>query len=180
MESLKISLIIVGPLLGLITFLLLRHYNSGLGGSLYSKRWYLRISIVTFLLSITFISLHFILPNKQNQLLDSQLTIRYNEFEKSIKEINQYLETQKKELKETNQQLNELKIEHEKLEPIVKSERKTIESLFEISDKRQTEQRLIDYMISFILGIFSTWFYNQMVKVIEKRKNNDQYKKHSR
>ena len=109
---------------------------------------------MTFLLSITFISLHFILPNKQNQLLDSQLTIRYNEFEKSIKD--------------------------EKLEPIVKSERKTIESLFEISDKRQTEQRWIDYMISFILGIFSTWFYNQMVKVIEKRKNNDQYKKHSR
>ena len=58
----RLILIIISPLLGFISIRFLRYYNSGIGGSLYSKRWYLRIGILALLLSIFSLVLYFINP----------------------------------------------------------------------------------------------------------------------
>lgn len=62
MTTIRLILITSSPLLGFISILLLRHYNSGLGGSLYYKRWYLRIGIIAILLSLISIVLYFVNP----------------------------------------------------------------------------------------------------------------------
>lgn len=172
MEPIKIVLIIGGPLFGFITFLLLRHYNSGLGGSLYSKRWFLRIAVITLLLSLTSIVLYFAIPNKQNKILDNQLIIKIDEYEKAIKELNEYANNQTNKLKETNLRLEELKAEHKKLELIVQAERKAIESLLEINDKRQAKQKWIDRGISFLMGIIYTLIY-YVINYWQKKKQLD-------
>ena len=67
----KLILIISSLILSTISYLLLKFYNSGHyitsgeDGSLYAKRWYFRIGIFMFFLTIVSIVLFFIIPYKQ-------------------------------------------------------------------------------------------------------------------
>jgi hypothetical protein len=63
MEVPRIFLLIGSPLLGIISFFLLRYYNNGYGQGLYSKRWYFRFGILSIVLSITSFILYFINPD---------------------------------------------------------------------------------------------------------------------
>jgi hypothetical protein len=79
MEKIRLFLIISSPLFGLVGFLLFRHFNSGLGGSLYSKRWYFRFSIVSILLSIFTLVLYFLHPIAVYEKFNSHIIYRFKE-----------------------------------------------------------------------------------------------------
>lgn len=60
MISIKLAFFLLAPIFGLISFFTLRHYNSGLGGSLRSKTWALRIGILSGICFIVTIVFYFI------------------------------------------------------------------------------------------------------------------------
>ena len=129
--------------------------------------------LLTFILSLASIILYFVVPNNNDKILGNQLNIKINEVEKSINGLNEYIKSQTVKINETNQKLDELKTEHKKLEPIVQIERKSVESLFVISEKRQAKQKWIDYGISFIMGIISTLVCNSIVKILQRKRQKE-------
>jgi hypothetical protein len=64
MEISRIVFLISSPILGILSFLLLKFYNNGYGEGLYSKRWYLRCGILSILLSIICLIVYFTNPDK--------------------------------------------------------------------------------------------------------------------
>lgn len=73
MGTIRLILIISSPIFGIISYLTLSYYNSGQGGSLNSKRGYLKIGILTILLSIISLILYFINPIFLYDIFNSQI-----------------------------------------------------------------------------------------------------------
>lgn len=62
MNIIKLVLLLSCPFFGVVSILLLKYYNSGLGGSLKSKRIYLIFAIIALILSILLLILYFLYP----------------------------------------------------------------------------------------------------------------------
>lgn len=155
MEPIKIALIICSPTMGLITFLLLRHYNNGYH-TLFSKRWFLRIAIITLILSITSLSVYFTISDKQDKAIGNQLIIKANEVEKILIDLDDYIKTQSTTLENRTMRLDQLNSELKRIETVIQTKKETVDSIFELTDLRQKKQRIIDHGISFIMGIIIT------------------------
>ena len=169
MGTIKIVLIICGPLFGLITFFLLKNYNSGYG-TLALKRWVIRTAFFTLLLFITSIILYFIIPEQQDKILNNKMMVKINDIEKSIGILNEYIDNQKEIIKESNLNLEQLKTEHKQLEQIVHAERETVESLLKVYDYRQRKSKWLDYGVLFIMGIITTLICNGLMSLWQKEK----------
>jgi len=168
MESIKIFLIICGPILGLISFILLRHYNSGLGGSLYSKRWYLRIGITIFLFSLTSFIFYFIIPNRQEKVYENQSIVKIEEAKKRVNELDKQIKNLNVEVEERKLLLEKLQSEQEKLESIVKAERKVLKSLLEFNEKQKLKQKRLNIVITLIMGIISSLIAHVILEILKK------------
>jgi hypothetical protein len=155
MEPIRIAMIICSPTLGLLAFLLFRHYNSGYD-SLYSKRWYLRIAIITFILSISSISLYFVVPKNEDKKNANQLIIKANDVETILRDLDTYIKMQSTTLADKTMRLDQLNSELKRIEAVIQTTKETVDSIFELNDQRQKKQRIIDYGISFIMGVIIT------------------------
>jgi hypothetical protein len=60
--SFKLAFFILAPIFAIIAFVCLRHYNSGLGGSLRKKAWALRIGIISGICFIIAFIFYFVAP----------------------------------------------------------------------------------------------------------------------
>jgi tetrahydromethanopterin S-methyltransferase subunit F len=85
---------------------------------------------------------------KQAQKLD--------ETRANIQALLEFVEDEKKQLQISQQVVQSLKAEHEKLKPIVDSDRKTIDALFSAQEARNQAALSSERWIGFIMGVVSS------------------------
>jgi hypothetical protein len=110
---------------------------------------------------------------RKNQDYTQQLN-RLNEVEGSLKNLTEFVETQKKSLKETEDAINNLKKEEETLRPVVESDRRAIETLFELQAQRNQEsiwrERIVSFVLGVIASIMASFVWALIIKLNQRRK----------
>lgn len=86
----------------------------------------------------------------QAQLLD--------ETRVNLKALLSFIEDQRTSLKDSEQALLALKREHDKLKPLIESDRKTIDALFAAQEARNQSAQSAERWIGFGLGVISSLF----------------------
>lgn len=90
--------------------------------------------------------------------------------------LNEFVMSQKKKLTESQNVLNELKNEHEKLKPLVDADHKIIDTVFAIQEQREKNKIWLDRAVSFFLGILASMIASLLFTFIrtalEKKENN--------
>jgi len=79
-----------------------------------------------------------------------------NQTEKSLKNILTYVKGQKLKLQETEQLLRSLKSEQKELEPIVKTDRETVDKILAIQKKIDRKLIWIDRFFAYISGVITS------------------------
>lgn len=77
---------------------------------------------------------------------------------KSISDLNNFIDLQKKKLQESENILQSLKKEHDTLKPIVDTEREVIEKIFVVQSQKAMDRIWQERIISFFLGILASLF----------------------
>lgn len=154
MGFLKTILLLCGPLLVLVTFLLLRFYNNGYG-SLDSKRWALITSPFTFIFAITSIVLYIIFP-KQDVIFDKKDIETLEDLEEMVIYLNDFIGVQREEIESLSLKLDQLNSEHLELEQIVELEKEMVLSVLSAFDYWHHKRIWYEYLAAFFIGIFAT------------------------
>ena len=114
---------------------------------------------------------------KQKEETQRQTNLSYsaqlnslNQIEKNLGSLIQYIETQKIKLKESQDVINQLQSEHERLKPIIDADKQVIDAIFGAQEARQQKGRYIGYAISFTVGVISSLTASFIVYVIILRR----------
>ncbi|HOY79679.1 MAG TPA: hypothetical protein PLN33_17820 [Hyphomonadaceae bacterium] len=85
---------------------------------------------------------------KQVQALDETRT--------SLQSLLEFVDSERRNLQRSQQALQSLKTEHERLQPLVESDRKTIDALFAAQEARNQSAQSTERWIGFGLGVLSS------------------------
>lgn len=98
-----------------------------------------------------------------------------NQTEKNIKQLLQFVESQKMTLRNTEDTISSLRAEQEKLKPLVESDRSVVDAIFRAQDERNSANIWRERWIGFGLGIAASllasflWF---IVTLLLKHRHN--------
>ena len=79
-----------------------------------------------------------------------------NATEGQINDLLSFVQKEKQRIHEDEQTLQMLRSEHQKLQPVVESERKTVQAILEAEGRRQAANVWWGYLLSFALGVISS------------------------
>lgn len=79
-----------------------------------------------------------------------------NQMEENINQLVQFVEIQKKKLRESEDTILQLKSEQEKLQPLVETNRSTVESIFRLQEERAIDNISRERWIGFGLGVLAS------------------------
>ncbi|MDL1968797.1 MAG: hypothetical protein LWW97_09700 [Deltaproteobacteria bacterium] len=97
--------------------------------------------------------------------------------EQSLVKLNEFVASQKQKLTESQNVINKLKDEHEKLKPIVEADRKVIDTVFALQEGRVKNKMWQDRAVSFFLGILASMIASLVFTLIRTtmlKKRNDE------
>ena len=89
-----------------------------------------------------------------------------NNVETNLKNLVEFIELEKQRLKESEKLLNDLKNEEQLLKPIVESDRRTVESILEVQNRKAQETASRERWIGFSLGILASLIASIVIGVI--------------
>jgi Na+-transporting NADH:ubiquinone oxidoreductase subunit NqrC len=81
-----------------------------------------------------------------------------NQTENNIKQLLQFVETQKMTLRNTEDTISSLKSEQEKLKPLVESDRSVVDAIFRAQEERNSTSIWRERWIGFGLGVVASLF----------------------
>ena len=116
---------------------------------------------------------------KQDTMLESYSTQleSLENVEQSLVKLNEFVASQKQKLTESQNVINKLKDEHEKLKPIVEADRKVIDTVFALQEGRVKNKMWQDRAVSFFLGILASMIASLVFTLIRTtmlKKRNDE------
>jgi uncharacterized protein YoxC len=91
----------------------------------------------------------------KNLPYETQLT-NLKQVEGNLKDLLSYVEGQKTRLQKSEDLLNSLKTEKEKLEPLVKAGRDVIRAVFDFQEQMREKGKWTGNVVSFVLGVLSS------------------------
>lgn len=152
---------------------------------LFKIKPYLTSSLTAFLISIMALTITYLdqadrekRESKRLESLSYQEQIeQLNNTENNIKQLLQFVNLQKKTLRETEDTISELKTEKEKLQPLVESDRAVVEAIFQAQEDRTNSNVWRERWIGFGFGILASllasfiWF---VVALLIKGRHNKQ------
>lgn len=96
-----------------------------------------------------------LLLKEKNKSFQTQI-VQLNETEKNIKNLLAFVQTQKDSLHETEQALQKLKSERDKIQPLLQVDRATLETFFKVQEERATANVWRERVIGFISGLVAS------------------------
>jgi hypothetical protein len=122
---------------------------------------------------ITFSSLIFIAYLSQKKTVTivdlTQQIEKLDVMQSSLTELQNFISEQKVKLVEMEKNLSSLKEEKQKLEPVVKSDRKQVESILQLQQDRSRTQVWRDRLYGFIIGFISSLLASSVIVFIKRR-----------
>ena len=91
-----------------------------------------------------------------NELTYQNQIAKLDGVSENLIELQDYIDNQKSELIETEAYIKALEEENSKLEPVVQANRKAVEQILQLQQERETKSAWLGYLMSFLLGIFSS------------------------
>lgn len=155
MSALRIVLLVAGPIFLFFTISLLRFWNNGLG-QWRKKRWALITAIVTLIFSILSVILYFKIPKPNEINIDLDRIETAQELEEAISYFDEFLKIKSEELGRIEKEVENLKAEHNELEPIVELEREDFETVLEAFDIWNRKRIWYEYLVTFVFGVLAT------------------------
>jgi uncharacterized membrane protein YdfJ with MMPL/SSD domain len=134
--------------------------------------------IATVALTLTSIFLAIYLSNnaqkQARQLADQRAaSLSYNQqlealnnVQGSLNNLIQFVEAQKTKLKESEDLINSLKMEQEKLKPVVEADRKTVDALLELQEKKTEKSISKERWYGFGLGVLSSLVASLVITLV--------------
>jgi len=95
---------------------------------------------------------------------------RLSEVEKSLSDLAKYVEQQKIEVTAAQQTLSALRTENRRLEPVVQTNRKLVQSILVASQAEQRTSIWTERIISFVLGILASLLASVLFRLLEQRR----------
>ncbi len=128
--------------------------------ALAKRKWLTIISTLVFFASLTLTIVYFDSKSqremeevkKESLNLESRITDLEN-MESNLKELIVFIENQKEAIVETENSLSALEKKKNELEPIVKTQEETIAAILDQQEKRNWNNRWVERLIGFGLGI---------------------------
>lgn len=139
------------------------------------NKWLTSIATIVFFVTLVF-SINYY-DNKEAKTLEKErkenfeLNNRIKELENveaSLKNLIVFIENQKKAIVQTEQSLNDLEKKKNELEPIVATQKETVEAIFREQDNRNWENRWFERLIGFGLGIAASIIASIIYGVIKR------------
>jgi hypothetical protein len=127
------------------------------------NKWLTSVITIVLFVSLTITITYF--ENKEAAKIEQakkeslELGNRINDLEKmeeSLKSLITFIDNQKNAIIQTKQSIQELQKQKVELEPIILSQKETVEAIFREQDKRNFEYRLIERFIGFGLGVIAS------------------------
>jgi hypothetical protein len=112
---------------------------------------------------------------REENLSYTQQLDALNNVQSSLNNLVQFVEMQKTKLKESEDLVNSLKSEQEKLKPVVEADRKTVDAILELQAQRTESGVWKERGIGFSLGVLSSIvasFIVAMISYVRKRRRN--------
>lgn len=115
----------------------------------------------------------------RNQYIDYDKQIsQLDETEGNLKNLIGFIQEQKISLRDTQIQIDELKIEQNELAPVVEANRETIEAIFQAQEKRSRKSVWKERGIGFLMGLATSFIATVMwsicVYISRKKKEKEQ------
>ena len=170
MGSIKVLFLLSTIFFGLIALVLIRHFNSGIGGSLASKRWALIIGSLSLIISIGSAAFFLIgltdyykVVNIESEKHKSEL----DEIDRSLSEIGLLIDHSMGNLNDTTQYLKQLEESKTMLKSIVIKVSELVDSLS--ATKNNGIEKLLwgEIIIACLLSVLFTSIFNQVGKLLK-------------
>jgi hypothetical protein len=111
---------------------------------------------------------------KENLSYNEQLQA-LNNVQGSLNSLIEFVEMQKTKLKESEDLIVTLKMEQEKLKPVVEADRKTVEALLNLQSERSEQnirrERWYGFGLGVVSSIVASFIFSVIVFLIKRRKN---------
>lgn len=139
------------------------------------SKWVTSITTIAFFVTLG-LSINYY-DNKEAKILKKErkesleLNNRIKELEDveaSLKNLIVFIESQKKAIVQTEQSLNDLEKKKNELEPIVATQKETVEAIFREQDNRNWENRWLERLIGFGLGIAASIIASIIYGIIKR------------
>lgn len=108
---------------------------------------------------------------QQNLTYEKQLA-ELTQVQSSIDNLRDFVGTQKLQLQEQQAVLQDLKLEKEKLQPVVEADKQVVEALFRIQSERNRSSIWFERLIGFLIGIVSSLVASLVWSVFRSRRSN--------
>lgn len=96
-----------------------------------------------------------------------------NQMEENIKQLVQFVEIQKKKLRESEDTILQLKSEQEKLQPLVETNRSTVEAIFRLQEERTigniSRERWLGFGLGVLASLIASFIWSLVDFAIRKR-----------
>jgi hypothetical protein len=89
-----------------------------------------------------------------------------NAVQASLNNLMQFVDLEKAKLKESEDLINSLKSEQEKLRPVVEANRQTVDAILEVQSQRQKQGIWWERAFGFLLGVISSIVASAVVAVV--------------
>lgn len=139
-----------------------------------------RRTIYKAILVLCMLYLMFNLIKERSKLISYEYKMSNTDVQRQIKELDEisknlnnlqfFIANQKERIISQEKAIADLSAEKDKLEPLVKTQREAIESLFQLQEKRQKSYKWLDITIGFSLGIVSSMIASIFLDLLRKRK----------
>jgi len=91
------------------------------------------------------------------------------EVEKNLDNLNRFIKQQKQQLNDSQTILNDLRVEHEKLKPIVSEDEKVVNAILEAQQEHQRKSVWIDRGFGFVAGVFSSMLASLLIGFVARK-----------
>jgi hypothetical protein len=101
-----------------------------------------------------------------------------NQTETNIRQLLEFVKTQKSTLRETEDTISALKTEKEKLEPLVDSDRAVVEAIFRVQEERTNanvwRERLVGFGFGILASLVASFLWFTISLLVKGRMHNKQ------
>ena len=103
-----------------------------------------------------------------------------DETESNLRELLLFINNQRGKLKQTEDVIESLESERERLEPLVSADRQLVDAIFEVQEERSrssaARERWIGFGLGVVASLFASLLWYIIFKLVEKRKSEAELK----
>lgn len=120
--------------------------------------YFLRGAIALF--GILYLSITLLLPNKPHTSVSdtTRQIARLDSLQIALSDLQGFLDNQKSHVLDVEKEVNRLREENQKLEPVVEAKRQEVEAVFSLLEDRSRRHIWRDRIVSFLIGVASSLF----------------------